>query len=119
MHPSSCSTPRGVRFSAPSRLLRSIHRARSGMSDTCRSWSGSTACKVRHVGHFAQLERQYCLFSTAGYMGTHSPDHADAGIWGLTELMLDTERQPNIRFPGNSGNTYPGVFIAPQAPISG
>jgi phage terminase large subunit-like protein len=31
-------------------------------------------------------------------MGTHSPDHADAGIWGLTELMLDTEPQPNIRF---------------------
>jgi hypothetical protein len=54
--------------------------------------------KVRHVGHFPQLERQYCLFSTAGYMGTHSPDHADAGIWGLTELMLDTEPQPNIRF---------------------
>ena len=54
--------------------------------------------KVRHVGHFPQLERQYCLFSTHGYMGTHSPDHADAGIWGLTELMLDPEPQPNIRF---------------------
>jgi phage terminase large subunit-like protein len=22
--------------------------------------------KVRHVGHFAELERQYCLFSTGG-----------------------------------------------------
>jgi hypothetical protein len=44
--------------------------------------------KVRHVGHFAELERQQCLFSTAGYMGRRSPDHADAVIWGLTELML-------------------------------
>jgi hypothetical protein len=44
--------------------------------------------KVRHVGHFAELERQQCLFSTAGYMGPRSPDHADAVIWGLTELML-------------------------------
>ena len=32
--------------------------------------------------------RQQCLFSTAGYVGPRSPDHADAVIWGLTELML-------------------------------
>jgi PBSX family phage terminase large subunit len=54
--------------------------------------------KVRHVGHFAELERQYCLFSTAGYMGARSPDRADAAIWGLSELMLDSEPVPNIRF---------------------
>jgi hypothetical protein len=23
--------------------------------------------KVRHVGHFTELERQYCQFSTSGY----------------------------------------------------
>ena len=44
--------------------------------------------KVRHVGHFAELERQYCLFSTAGYMGTRSPDRADAAIWGLIRQKL-------------------------------
>jgi phage terminase large subunit-like protein len=54
--------------------------------------------KVRHVGHFAELERQYCLFSTGGYVGTRSPDHADAAIWGLSELMLDHEAVPKIRF---------------------
>ena len=33
------------------------------------------------------------------YSGTVMPlDRADAAIWGLTELMLDTEPQPNIRF---------------------
>jgi len=62
--------------------------------------------KVRHVGHFADLERQYCHFSTAGYMGARSPDHADAAIWALTELMLDDEPQPNIRFPDISRHTW-------------
>lgn len=45
--------------------------------------------KVRHVGNFPELERQQCLFSTGGYVGARSPDHADAAIWGITELMLD------------------------------
>jgi hypothetical protein len=54
--------------------------------------------KVRHVGHFAGLERQYCQFSTSGYMGARSPDRADAAIWALTELMLDHEPVPNVRF---------------------
>jgi hypothetical protein len=53
--------------------------------------------KVRHVGYFPELERQYCLFSTGGYRGPQSPDHADAAIWGLTELLLDPEPRPNIR----------------------
>jgi hypothetical protein len=52
--------------------------------------------KVRHVGHFPELERQYCLFSTGGYTGARSPDHADAGIWGLTELMLDVSPGENL-----------------------
>ena len=54
--------------------------------------------KVRHVGQFPELERQFCYFSTAGYMGPRSPDHADAAIWALTELMLDPEPHPNVRF---------------------
>jgi phage terminase large subunit-like protein len=56
--------------------------------------------------HFAELERQYCHFSTAGYMGARSPDHADAAIWALTELMIDREPQPNIRFPDISRHTW-------------
>jgi len=45
-----------------------------------------------------ELERQCCRFSPAGYVGAGSPDCADAAIWALTELMLDHEPQPNIRF---------------------
>ena len=54
--------------------------------------------KVHHVGHFPELERQSCLFSKAGYMGPRSPDHADAGIWRLTDLMLDPTPNPNVHF---------------------
>jgi hypothetical protein len=52
--------------------------------------------KVRHVGHFAELERQYCLFSTGGYAGARSPDHADAGIWAISELMLAVTPGENL-----------------------
>jgi phage terminase large subunit-like protein len=31
-------------------------------------------------------------------VGARSPDHADAAIWGLAELMLDPEPVPDIRF---------------------
>ena len=45
--------------------------------------------KVRHVGYFPELERQMCLFSSAGYMGPKSPDRADACVWGISHLALD------------------------------
>jgi phage terminase large subunit-like protein len=51
------------------------------------------------VGQFAELERQYCQFSTDGYTGAGSPNHADAAIWALTDLMLDHEQEPGIRIP--------------------
>jgi hypothetical protein len=71
--------------------------------------------KVRHVGHFAELERQYCLFSTGGYMGPRSPDHADAAIWGLTELMLDNDPQPNVHFPDIYRDPHPGGIRRPTS----
>ena len=44
---------------------------------------------VHHVGRFATLEDQLCAFTTAGYRGDRSPDHADALVWAISELMLD------------------------------
>lgn len=43
--------------------------------------------KVRHVGNFYDLEDELTQFSTVGYMGSLSPNRADALIWGLTELF--------------------------------
>ena len=53
--------------------------------------------KVHHVGGFEALEDQLCAFATDGYMGSDSPDHADALVWALTDLMLTEEIMPNIR----------------------
>ena len=44
--------------------------------------------RVSHVGGFADLEDQLCMFAPDGYMGDGSPDRADALVWALTELML-------------------------------
>jgi len=47
--------------------------------------------KVHHVGGFATLEDQMCGFTSdfdrdrAGY----SPDHVDALVWALSELMVE------------------------------
>jgi Terminase RNaseH-like domain len=43
---------------------------------------------VHHVGRFAVLEDQLCAFTTQGYRGEGSPDHADALVFAVTELML-------------------------------
>ena len=46
-----------------------------------------TMGKVSHVGTFAKLEDQLCLFTPAGYEGKGSPDRADALVWAMTELF--------------------------------
>jgi phage terminase large subunit-like protein len=43
--------------------------------------------KVHHVGVHNELEDQLCSFTTYGYMGDGSPDHADAAIWGVTDIF--------------------------------
>lgn len=43
--------------------------------------------KVRHVGLFPLLEDELTAFSTLGYLGTGSPNRADAWIWVLAELF--------------------------------
>lgn len=46
--------------------------------------------RVFHIGAFAKLEDQLCGFTPAGYQLGGSPDRADALVWAITELMLET-----------------------------
>lgn len=46
--------------------------------------------RVSHVGMFAEMEDQMCMFIPEG-MDT-SPDRADALVWSLTELFLEEKR---------------------------
>lgn len=43
--------------------------------------------KVRHVGIFDEMEEEIVHFSTNGYVGTGSPNRADALFWALAELF--------------------------------
>ncbi len=52
---------------------------------------------VHHVGRFGVLEDQLCAFTTAGYRGQGSPDHADALVFAVTELLLK-ETVPIIEY---------------------
>lgn len=45
------------------------------------------AGKIHHCGYFPELEDQLCSFTMAGYQGMKSPDRADSGVWGVTELF--------------------------------
>lgn len=58
--------------------------------------------KVSLVGHFEALEDQLCAMTTAGYVGSRSPDRADAMIWGLASLFPAMTRReesgPNGRY---------------------
>ncbi|NVN06494.1 DNA-packaging protein [Asaia spathodeae] len=47
--------------------------------------------RVVHHGRFPELESQLCLFSIRGFGGASSPDRADALIWALSELMIETQ----------------------------
>ena len=43
--------------------------------------------KVRLAGFFPPLEDELNGFTTYGFMGEHSPNRADAMIWGMSELF--------------------------------
>ncbi|WP_205191549.1 phage terminase large subunit [Burkholderia sp. LMG 13014] len=43
--------------------------------------------RVRHVGHFRELEDEMVAFSKTGYTGPRSPNRADALFWALAELF--------------------------------
>jgi phage terminase large subunit-like protein len=44
--------------------------------------------RVAHVGYMNVLEDQMLRFTPDGYQGNNSPDHADALIWAISDLLL-------------------------------
>ena len=51
--------------------------------------------RVRHAGTFPELEDQMTSFT--GVPGEGSPDHLDALVWALTDLLLSGQAPPVIR----------------------
>ena len=59
--------------------------------------------KVRMAGYHRDLEDELYGFTTNGFMGEHSPNRADAMMWGISdlfpELLKATEDKPQIVMP--------------------
>jgi len=51
--------------------------------------------RVHHVGHYPLLEEQMCNWvpPATGVPRGSSPDRMDALVWGITELLVDEERE--------------------------
>lgn len=62
--------------------------------------------KVRLAGNFRDLEEELFGFTTNGFMGEHSPNRADAMIWGLSQLFPElckpVEDKPQVIMPSVS-----------------
>jgi predicted phage terminase large subunit-like protein len=54
--------------------------------------------RIRHAGNFPDLEDELCAFTTHGYMGTDSPNRADAYVWAFTELFGGIVAGPKKKF---------------------
>ena len=54
--------------------------------------------RVHHVGRLPVLEDQMVAATTQGYLGIGSPDHMDAMVYAITELMLASSAEAWISF---------------------
>ena len=65
--------------------------------------------KVRHVGEFRQLEEELSGFTTSGYVGSKSPNRADALVWAITALfpgIVNATREETIKAPIPTHNFF-------------
>jgi len=67
--------------------------------------------KVSLVGRFEHLEAQLEGMTTAGYIGSRSPDRADAMIWGLAHLFPAMTKRDD----GERGGHVPKVNLSPAS----
>lgn len=61
--------------------------------------------KVRLAGIFRELEEELAGFTTHGFVGDHSPNRADAMVWGMSELF------PQLTKPEEKPPAQPPPFI--------
>lgn len=83
------STIRTVRKNVSYRAVRASRGKRSRAEPVAALYEQG---RVHHVGSFAALEDQMCTFVPDSTEG--SPDHVDALVWALTDLMLGDESIP-------------------------
>ena len=55
--------------------------------------------KVRLAGRFPQLEEELCSFTTHGYLGSDSPNRADAFVFAMSELFPGIVAEKEVAKP--------------------
>lgn len=76
-----------IRAARPRTPFRAVTASRGKV---VRAEPISTLCdsgRIRMAGYFRELEDELTAFTTYGYMGDHSPNRADAMIWGMSDLF--------------------------------
>lgn len=63
--------------------------------------------KIRFAGTFPALEDELCSFTTNGYVGTNSPNRADAFVWAMSELFPGMIKEKKDK-PKSSYHTHTG-----------
>jgi phage terminase large subunit-like protein len=77
-----------IRVIDPSVSFKAVHASRGKIARAEPVSALYEQNRVFHVGAFPALEDQMCEFSPGGMAGGGSPDHMDALVWALTELMV-------------------------------
>jgi predicted phage terminase large subunit-like protein len=76
-----------IHTARPRTPFREVHASRGKI---VRAEPVSSLCetgKVRLAGNFSLLEDELYGFTTHGFVGDHSPNRADAMIWGMSDLF--------------------------------
>lgn len=68
--------------------------------------------KVRHVGYYPDMEDEMCHFSTSGYLGSGSPNRADALFWTLSEIFPHMIKERKLPPKGSNAGVARTSFMA-------
>jgi phage terminase large subunit-like protein len=85
---------RSVRSGLPVKLVRAS-RGKAARAEPIAAAFEAGQCKL--AGLFPELEEELTSFTAEGYVGSGSPDRADAMVWALTELVLRGSSEPRVR----------------------
>ena len=62
--------------------------------------------RVYHVKGLDKLETQMLHMTTAGYVGSGSPDRVDALVWAMTDLIGNKRKTPELTILGDKQENY-------------
>ena len=88
-----------LRQVAPSLSVKTVHASRGKVARAEPVAALFEVGKCALAGEFAELEDELAGFTAGGYVGSGSPDRADAMVWALSELMLGGRGLPRIAAP--------------------